>query len=69
MTENEIDVAWSKSVAGLAADALLTAGLIVKGDLDRVHKIIEEEVYVRLAARDRPDRTNWRYQSNQDTTD
>jgi len=64
MTDDEIDVAWSQSVAGLAADALVTAGLVAKADIDRIHKIIAEEVYVRLAARDRPDRENWRYKSN-----
>jgi hypothetical protein len=64
MTDDEINVAWSQSVGGLAADALVDAGLLTKADIDRAHKIIAEEVYVRLAVGDRPDRTNWRYQSN-----
>jgi hypothetical protein len=64
MTDDETDVACSQSVAGLAADALVTAGLVAKADFDRIHKIIAEEMYVRLVARDRPDRANWRYKSN-----
>jgi hypothetical protein len=64
MTDDEIDVAWSKSVAALAADALVDAKLIIKADLDKATAIIAEEVHVRLVAKDRPDRTNWKYKSN-----
>jgi hypothetical protein len=60
MTDDEIDAAWSRRVAILAADALLTAKVILQEDLDRVSGIIAEEIYVRLALRDRPDRENWR---------
>jgi hypothetical protein len=61
MTDNEIDVAWSRMVAELAADGLVTAKILAKDDLQKATEIIAEEVCVRLVAGDRPDRTNWRY--------
>ena len=61
MTDEEMDLAWSRAVAELAADALVTAGFVPKGDIERATEIIAEEVHVRLAIGDRPDRTNWRY--------
>jgi hypothetical protein len=63
MTDNEIDVAWSRAVAELAADSLVTAMILAKDDLQKATEIIAEEIYVRLVAGDRPDRTNWRYKS------
>ena len=63
MTDNEIDVAWSHTVAELAADGLVTAKILAKDDLQKATEIIAEEIYVRLVAGDRPDRTNWRYKS------
>lgn len=65
MTDNEIDVAWSRMVATLAADALLSASVIVLEDVERASAIIAEEFYVRLAMQDRPDRENWRYRSDE----
>jgi hypothetical protein len=61
MTDDEIDVAWSRMVAELAADGLVTAKILAKDDLQKATEIIAEEIYVRLVAGDRPDRTNWRY--------
>jgi hypothetical protein len=61
MTDNEIDLAWSRMVAELAADGLVTAKILAKDDLQKATEIIAEEVFVRLVAGDRPDRTNWRY--------
>jgi hypothetical protein len=63
MTDDEINVAWSRDIAGLATDALVDAGLLNKTDLDRATAIISEEIFVRLSMKDRPDRTNWRFQS------
>ena len=63
MTDNEIDVAWRRAVAELAADSLVTAMILAKDDLQKATEIIAEEIYVRLVAGDRPDRTNWRYKS------
>ena len=63
MTDNEIDVAWSRAVAELAADSLVTAMILAKDDLQKATEIIAEEIYVLLVAVDRPDRTNWRYKS------
>jgi hypothetical protein len=60
MTDDEIDVAWSSSVAELAADALVDAGLLTKVDFDKAQNIIMEELRVRLALGDRPDRKNSR---------
>ena len=50
-------------VAELAADGLVTAKILAKDDLQKATEIIAEEIYVRLVAGDRPDRTNWRYKS------
>ena len=61
MTDDEIDVAWSRMVAELAADGLVTAKILAKDDLQKATEIIAEEISVRLVAGDRPDRTNWRY--------
>ena len=63
MTDDEIDFAWSKSAAELAADALVDAGLLTKADFDRAQNIIMEELRVRLALGDRSDRKNSRYKS------
>jgi len=63
VNSDEIDLAWSRAVAELAADSLVAAGLLARGDIERATEIIAEEVQVRLAAGDRPDRTNWRYKS------
>ena len=63
MTDDEIDVEWSRSVASLVADALVDAKLMVEADLNKAAVIIAEEINVRLAAKDRPDRTNWKYKS------
>ena len=49
------DKDWSKSVADLAADALIDAGLIQKDQLDEASDVIAEEVLVRLCMNDRPD--------------
>jgi hypothetical protein len=46
--------AWSDHVAGLAADALLEAGLINRDDFERSAAIISEEVFVRLCLCDFP---------------
>ena len=62
MTDDEIDVAWSRHVAELATDALVTGGLLDKSGLERATAIVAEEVYARLAIKDRPDQANWRYQ-------
>jgi hypothetical protein len=64
MTDDEMYVAWSRSVASLATDALMRAGLLSSGDVSRATDIAAEEIYVRLALEDRPDRTNWRFKSN-----
>lgn len=61
MTEDEVDLAWSRSVAGLAADALIDGKVIVKADFERASTIIAEEVYVRLCLGDRPDLSNRQY--------
>lgn len=59
MTDDEIDLAWSRQVAGLAADALADGKLITKDKIDRAQAIIAEEFYVRLALGDRPDRSQF----------
>ncbi len=45
---------WSQMIGELAADALLTAGIISNSDNDRTIAIIAEEVLVRLCLNDRP---------------
>jgi hypothetical protein len=63
MTDDEIDVAWSHRIAGLTTATLVAAGVMPEADIERVKGIIAEEIYVRLCAKDRPDRNNWLYQS------
>ncbi|MEK6234195.1 MAG: hypothetical protein N2C14_05760 [Planctomycetales bacterium] len=47
---------WSRSVAELAADALIDAGLIQKAQFAQTTEVIAEEIFVRLILNDRPDR-------------
>jgi hypothetical protein len=63
MTDNEIDSAWSLSVAGFASATLIDAKILTEAEKDRATKIIAE-ILVRLIAGDRPDRENWRYRSS-----
>jgi hypothetical protein len=63
MTDDEIDAAWSRSVAELAIDALVTAKIMEKDDFSRAVAIAAEEIYVRVIMQDRPDRENWHYKS------
>jgi hypothetical protein len=64
LTDGEIDVAWRKFVAGIATDALVTAKILEKKDIDRAQEIIAEEVNVRLVMGVRPERANWRFTSD-----
>jgi len=48
------DAAWSKKIAGLVIDALVTARILPLAEVERATKIAAEEIYVRLALRDRP---------------
>ena len=63
MTQDEIDKAWSDSVASIAASTLQVAKLLPDADYDRVREIIAEEILVRLILGDRPNRENWRYKA------
>jgi hypothetical protein len=64
VTDNEIDSAWSLSVARFASTTLIHANILTEAEKDRATKIIAEEILVRLIAGDRPDRENWRYKSS-----
>jgi hypothetical protein len=64
MTQDEVDEAWSESVASIAVSELLDAGLIKADDKDRVTATVAKEILVRLIAGDRPDSNNWKYQPN-----
>ena len=48
MTQGEIDTEWSRSVAGLAVDALVRAKIVGQADFDRACAIVAEEILVRL---------------------
>ena len=48
------DKDWSRSVAELAADMLVDAGLIQQAKFDQATEVIAEEVLVRLCLNDRP---------------
>ena len=61
MTDDEMYVAWSRSVAELAVDELIMGKIIANTDFDRAVEIAAVEIYVRLAAGDRPDRENWKF--------
>jgi hypothetical protein len=63
MTDDEIHSAWSRSVAELATNALVTAKIVARDEYDHAVAITAAEIYARLAAHDRPDRENWRYKS------
>lgn len=64
MTQGDIDKAWSDRVASIATSTLNAALLVRDADCDRVQAIIAEEILVRLTIGDRPDPSNWKYQSN-----
>jgi len=63
MSNSEIDQAWSRSVATIAATTLIHAKILNETDHDRATAIIAEEIFVRLTVGDRPDRENWKYKS------
>ena len=63
MNDNEIDSAWSLSVAKIVSATLIYAKILSEAEQDRATKIIAEEISVRLIAGDRPDSENWRYKS------
>jgi hypothetical protein len=42
MTDNEIDVAWSRMVAELAADGLVTAKILAKDDLQKATEVMQK---------------------------
>ncbi len=45
---------WSEDVAGLAVDALLSAKIVEREQLDLAVEIVAEEIYVRLCLNDYP---------------
>jgi hypothetical protein len=52
---------WAKSVAAIAVDALLDAGIIPKVQFDAACEIVAEELFCRLCVNDYPppvDRSN-----------
>ena len=51
---NGPDVAWSRKIAGLVIDALVRAKIVPTVEVQRATAIAAEEIYVRLALRDRP---------------
>jgi hypothetical protein len=61
LTDDEINAAWSQSVASITAVALIHAKLLAEFEQDRATVVIAEEIRVRLIAGDRPDRENWKY--------
>ena len=65
MTQNEIDLAWSRFVAEDAADELLAGKVIMKTDLKRAEAIIAQMIHIHLVSDDRPDATNRRYRNSQ----
>lgn len=53
-TTSPEDIDWSRSVAELAVDALVTAKVLGEDDFERAVSIVAEEINVRLALGDRP---------------
>ena len=45
---------WAKSVAAMAADALLDYKLVARDQFEAVRDVIAEEIYVRLCLNDYP---------------
>ena len=64
MTDEEIDAAWSQSVASIEVVTLIHAKLLAVSEQNRATEIIAEEIRVRLIAGDRPGRDNWKYKPN-----
>jgi hypothetical protein len=52
---NEHYIDWSRRIAELVVDALVTAKIVENADLDRAVAVAEEEIRVRLVIGDRPD--------------
>jgi hypothetical protein len=47
---------WTRRIAALVADALVSGNIVAKGDLERATMIIDEELRVRLSLDDHPPR-------------
>jgi hypothetical protein len=45
---------WCHRVAGLAADALVDAGVVARDSLEGAAEVVSEEIYARLSVRDYP---------------
>jgi hypothetical protein len=50
---DEADWEYSRRLAGLVVDALVTADIVAKADFDRASEIAAEEILVRRAMGDR----------------
>jgi hypothetical protein len=55
VAQSASDDAWSRSIAELVIDALVTAELVPKDDFGRAVEIAKEEILVRLTMGDRPE--------------
>jgi hypothetical protein len=55
MADNQDDESWSRRIAGLVVDALVTAKLVAKSEFEHAAEIAQEEIHVRLIAGDRPE--------------
>ena len=52
---DEQDRVWSREVAELAVDGLVTAKIVSQADFERAVEIVSEEIHARLAMNHRPE--------------
>jgi hypothetical protein len=64
MTQNEIDLDWSRIVAEDLADELVAGKVLAKTDFDRAVAIAAQMIHVHLVSGDRPDATSNRYKNS-----
>jgi hypothetical protein len=50
---------WCESVAALAVDALLDAGLVRREEFEAAKAVVAEEIFVRLCCNDYPPRVDY----------
>jgi hypothetical protein len=63
MTQNEIDLNWSRIVGEDVADELVVGNVVAKSDFTRAVAIVSQMIHIHLVSGDRPDITNRRYKN------
>jgi hypothetical protein len=61
MTQNEIDMDWSRIVAEDIADELVAGKVVTENEFARAVAIASQMIHIHLVSGDRPDSANRRY--------